>query len=259
MAFGAMEAILPTPTAPASLTDAHEAGFDGLELDVAGPDPGDDPLWTPVGRDRIRRRARDLGVDLPSICLGFLNDGGLTADDPDVRADARAAIRRGIDAAAAIGADVVLVPFFADAAIETTSHRERVVAGIDRVAASARAADVTLALETTLSGADDRDLLERIDSPAVGAYYDVGNAITYGHDPVEDVLALGEHVVRVHFKDREAGEGHRIGEGAVDFEACVDALEDVGYDDWIVLETASPDDPLADAATNLERARRLLE
>lgn len=266
MNIGAMESTLPSK-APESVTEAADAGFDGLELDVAGPDPGDDPVWDPASRDRIRRRAAELDLEIPSICLGFLNRGGLTADDPDVRADARTAIRRSVDAAAALDAGVVLVPFFGDATIETDRHRDRVVDGLRRVADSAEAAGVTLALENARSGAVNRELLERIDSPAVGTYYDVGNAIAYGLDPVDDVRTLGEHVARVHVKDWDAGGGDDedgvgscpIGEGRVDFEGCLDALAEIGYDDWIVLETASPNEPMADAETNLNRTRELLE
>lgn len=258
MQFGAMETILPTK-APDSVTDAHEAGFDALELDVAGPDPGDDPLWDPAARDRIRRQAAALDVELPSICLGFLNHGGPTADDPDVRADARASIRRAIDAASAIDAEAILVPFFGEAEIETDRHRDRVVESIQRVADSAEAAGITIALENTLSGEANRELLERIDSPVVGTYYDVGNAIAYGLDPVEDILTLGDEMVRLHVKDRDADGGCPIGEGEVDFEGCVDALETVGYDDWVVLETAAPNDPVSDAATNLRKTREYFE
>lgn len=258
MQFGAMETILPTK-APESVTDAHETGFAGLELDVAGPDPGDDPIWDPVARDRIRRRAATLGVELPSVCLGFLNRGGPTADDPDVRADARASIRRAVDAAAAVGADAILVPFFADAEIETDRHRDRVVENIRRVAESAEAAGITLALENTLSGAANRELLDRIDSPAVGTYYDVGNAVAYGLDPVEDILALGDEMVRLHVKGRDADGACPVGDGEVDLEGCVEALETVGYDDWVVLETSAPNDPLSDAQANLRRTRAYFE
>jgi len=140
------------------------------------------------------------------------------------RADARASIRRAVDAATAIGADAVLVPFFGDATIETDRHRDRVVEGVGRVADSAEAAGVTLALENTLSGAANSALLDRIGSPVVGVYYDVGNAIAYDLDPAEDLLTLGADVARVHVKDWGADGSCPIGEGEVDFEGCIDAL-----------------------------------
>jgi sugar phosphate isomerase/epimerase len=252
-----METRLPTK-APDSIDDAVEAGYGGLELGVDGPDPGDDPLWTPESRTRIRRRARERGVEIPSICLGFLNRGGLTSDAPDVRADARAVILRAIDAAAAVGADDILVPFFGDGEIETETHENRVVEGISAVADAAAAADVTLALENTLSAAENLDLLERIDSPAVAHYYDVGNATALGYDPTAEIRDLGDHIAAVHYKDRDETGSYMIGEGGVDFDACTEALQGIGYDGWVVLETASPGEQLGDATENGERAREFV-
>ena len=258
MRLAAMETILPTK-APDSINDSLDAGFEGLELNVAGPDPADDPIWSPSNRNRIRCRSAELGIEIPSICLGYLNGGGVTHDDPDVRADARASILRAIDASAALGADTILVPFFGDMMIESDREKDRLVAGIGAVATAAEAADITLALENTLSGEENVDLCERIDSPAVGVYYDVGNAIVYGIDAVDDIYALEEHLARVHFKDYTEDGSRMIGEGDVDFPACVEALADVGYDDWIVLETTSGEDQVADAAENRERSAEYLD
>lgn len=257
MQLAAMETILPTK-APDSINDTLEAGFAGLELNVAGPDPGDDPIWSPANRNRIRCRSADLDIEIPSICLGYLNGGGVTHEDPDVRADARASILRAIDAAASLGADTILVPFFGDMMIESDREKDRLVGGISAVATAAEAADITLALENTLSGSQNVELCNRIDSPAVGVYYDVGNAIVYGLDPVEDIYALEDHLARVHFKDWDEENPQMIGEGIVDFPACVVALEDVGYDGWIVLETTHADDPIADAAENRKRSATYL-
>lgn len=258
MRIGAMESILPTK-APDSIDDSHEAGFEGLELNVAGPDPGDDPIWTAEERTRIRRRAAELDHEVPSLCLGFLNGGGLTMDDPDIRADARHVILRAIDAAAALGAENILVPFFGTGEIETDEHFDRVIGGISRVADAAEAAGVTLAIENTLPAAENVELVDAIDSPAVAHYYDVGNAFALGYDPVEEIETLGERISQVHFKDRDGdGESYMLGEGAVDFAGCVDALESIDYDGWVVLETTSPGDPVEDAATNRAFTERVL-
>lgn len=229
------------------------------EACFSGPDPGDDTLWDPIVRDRIRRQVAALDVELPSFCFGYLNRGGPTAADPDVRADVRASLRRAIDAAAEINTEVILVPFIGDAEIETDRHRDCVVESIQRVADSAEAAGITLVLENTLSGEANLELLERIDSPAVGTYYDVGNAIAYDLDPVEDILTLCDDMVRLHINDRDADGACPIGEGAVNFEWCVDAIEMVGYDNWLVLETALPNHPLSDTATNLRKTQEYFE
>jgi sugar phosphate isomerase/epimerase len=259
MHFGAMENVFTT-TAPDSIDDAADAGYDGIELVFHGPDPAEEPLWTPDGRDRARRRARERGIEIASICLGFLNAGGLTSDDPETRSMARDAVRRAPDAAAALDADAVLVPFFGSAEITEAEEEDRLVEGITAVADAAEATDVTLALENTLSAAKNQELLDAIDSPSVGCYYDVGNSHSFGNDPAAEIRDLGEDVARIHFKDRSRdAESFMLGEGPVDFDAVREAIDDIGYDDWIVLETPAPEDPVEDARKNLAFARSVFE
>lgn len=259
MRIGAMEGILPSE-APDALDEAGEIGFDGVELDVGGPDPGDDPLWTAEGRAELLDRAEATGVEIPSVCLGFLNDGNVTSDDPETRADAKDAMERAAEATADLGAEAILVPFFWRAEIETEAHKERVIEGMREVAPAAEEAGVTFALENTISAEENREILEAIDSPAVGFYYDTGNHTHQGYDPAHEIPHLGSLMTRIHFKDRSAdGDGRMLGEGAVDFEAVRGALAEIGYDEWVVLETASPGDQLEDAAANLDFSRALFE
>ena len=60
----------------------------------------------------------------------------------------------------------------------------------------------------------------------------------------------------MHIKEREAD---LLGEGIVPITACLSALRDLGYDDWLVLETAPTADPEAAASHNLRYLQRLLE
>jgi hexulose-6-phosphate isomerase len=264
MKFGAIEIMLPSK-APEALEEAAEAGFDGFEYYVDGPDPGDDPIWTPSGRARVRRRTAGLGIAVPSVCLGYFNDRAwLTDDDPDVRADTRNALLRAVDVAASFDAEVIQVPFFGPAEITTEAHKNRVVEGVGAVAEDAAAAGVTLAIENTLPASENIELLERIDSPAVEHYYDVGNATALGYDAPSELEELGSRTAVVHIKDRLAdgdtpyAHGTMLGDGDVDFEAVADALDAVGFEGWLVLETASSGDQQSDAVANLEYARRVL-
>lgn len=253
---------------------AAEIGFDGVELvvpdgihrvdddegmvlDLDGIDLRADEVWSPEGRARVREAAAEHDVALPSVCPSYLNcRPGLASPDPDERAAVAADLEALIEAAADLGADTILTPFFYEAEIDGEADRERVVEGIRDLAPLAEEAGVTLALETSLPPETDRTMLDAIDSPAVGVYYDVGNSTWFGYDPAREFEIVGEEIAMMHVKDGLEGSGDAmLGAGEVDFAAFADALEGLGYDGWLVLETVHRESPVADAATNLSFLR----
>jgi L-ribulose-5-phosphate 3-epimerase len=74
----------------------------------------------------------------------------------------------------------------------------------------------------------------------MAATVDTGWWATQGYDPARAIEELGEHVVHVHLKDvRAVGEPHETcpwGEGIVDVEACVRALQRIGYAGALTIE-----------------------
>jgi sugar phosphate isomerase/epimerase len=98
--------------------------------------------------------------------------------------------------------------------------------------------------------------MDRAKSPAVLVYYDVGNSTVNGHEVVEEIRWLGrERICEVHLKDNP----HFMGQGSIDFPAIVDALADMRFARWAVLETSSPTKALeADLRKNLEFTRGLI-
>jgi sugar phosphate isomerase/epimerase len=93
-----------------------------------------------------------------------------------------------------------------------------------------------------------QDLRSRIDSTAMGLNYDVGHFFCVS-DPLGDSIeTLGEQSDHVHVEDIAASRVHHHlipGDGAIDFREVFDALQRVGYDDWITVElypfVADPD------------------
>jgi sugar phosphate isomerase/epimerase len=86
-------------------------------------------------------------------------------------------------------------------------------------------------------------------------YYDVGNARNLiDVDPVAELKLYGhQRLCQVHVKDK----GY-LGEGRVDFPGIHSALREIGYKDYIVLETSSPSrDIEADTKRNLEYLKSL--
>jgi sugar phosphate isomerase/epimerase len=97
---------------------------------------------------------------------------------------------------------------------------------------------VTLCFEGSLAAPAVLGLAERAGSPAFGVTFDLANPIVAGLDPPQEARALAPLIRRVHVKDTRERRGDcRPGEGRVDFAACAGALDEIGYDGWLVLET----------------------
>jgi sugar phosphate isomerase/epimerase len=236
---------------------AAAAGYEGIELDISR-EAEQHPLFSEAGLVALKAELARTGLAVPSICLGALNTFGFKSADPAERGRASALIRRGVALAGTLGAGAVLVPFFGSSRLESADEVGRVVDGMRGVASAAEDAGVTLAVENTLPAPENVALVAAVGSPAVRIYYDTGNALAAGYDPVAEVRALGPALARVHFKDFRPGQGGvMMGQGEVDFPAVVRELEAQGYRDWVVLEAASPNDPVEDARANLAFTRAL--
>lgn len=84
-------------------------------------------------------------------------------------------------------------------------------------------------------------MLDKVgDLPRVGVCVDTGWFGTQGYDAPQAIEELGERVLHVHLKDvLHEGEPHdtcRWGDGIVDIEGCVRALERIGYAGAISVE-----------------------
>lgn len=93
------------------------------------------------------------------------------------------------------------------------------------------------------TGAETARFLARVDSPALQAVWDPGNAFFAGENPYPDgYQAIRNYVKHVHVKDAELlANGSRrfvvVGEGEIDYAGHFKALKQDGYDGFISLET----------------------
>ncbi|HEX2035006.1 MAG TPA: sugar phosphate isomerase/epimerase family protein [Chloroflexota bacterium] len=256
MPFGVMDAVLRRGP-EAAVIAAGELGFDGVEVTL-GRDYAANPVWSAEGRRAVKAAARAAGVEVPSVCLGVLNQGGF-ANDAATRARARDLIKETVEVAADLGAKVILVPFFGEGTIKDERGIEQTIEDAAACAPVAAAAGVVLGLETTLRAAELRRIVSAVDSPAVRVYFDAGNAVWLGYDPAAEVRDLAGLIAQVHIKDTERQPGDRmLGEGRVDFGAVAGALREQGYQGYFVLETTAGGDPAWSARQNLAYIRQLL-
>jgi sugar phosphate isomerase/epimerase len=227
---------------------AREAGLDGVECCLrTGYE--DDALWTLDGARRVRDAAADAGLDLPSLSLLILNQGGF-AGDGATRERARSVVRHGIDVAHALGARTILLPFFGAGKIAGDAALGQVVEDLSGLAPAAAAAGVRLGIESTLPAATVLGAVRQIGSPAVTVYFDVANAVWLGYDPVAEIetLAAAGELPQIHVKDIVESPGDAApGEGRVPYPDVAAALTRAGYDGYLVFETRPTDEPAAAA------------
>jgi len=248
------------PDLETAFTMGRELGFDGLEILFVELEYQKEILWTREGVRQLRRLAEATGLELPSCCAGRYNRRGFVNPDPAVREECVEIMLRLIDTCTDAGMDNILVAFFGDHEIRTEQHKDLVVEALKRCAPKAESRGITLALEGTVPVEDFMAIIERVDSEALGIYYDVGNAQWLGYDIAAELRTARDLVAQVHIKDRTtSGENVPLGEGAVDFRVVADTLHEIGYEDYLVLETPGGDDRRAFAERHLAFIRQFVE
>jgi sugar phosphate isomerase/epimerase len=101
--------------------------------------------------------------------------------------------------------------------------------------------------------------LDRVDSDSVACNFDAGHFFCVEEDPAELVEKLGVHSPHYHLEDIPADRTHvhtQLGEGGIDIDGFLGALEDDGYDDFVTVElypyADSPTEAAAGAMAYLE-------
>src|SRR5256714_1155112 len=103
------------------------------------------------------------------------------------------------------------------------------------------------------------ELMQHLDSPAVGLNFDIGHAYCVKDDPATTIPRLAKYIRHFHLEDIAATRVHHHlipGEGAIDFAAALRAIRAVGYDGWVTVElypyVADPDAAAARALRHVQ-------
>ncbi|HIQ04865.1 MAG TPA: sugar phosphate isomerase/epimerase [Anaerolineae bacterium] len=223
------------------ITAAQEYGYDGVELRGSGAYTGHVSTdMAPADRAALRQRFADAGVLIVSVTaytrLAQLDQAELAAN-LDI-------LRRYVDLAADLGAPVIRTY---GGRLQSGFSREQanqVLAGALRQAGEyAASCGVTIALETHddfSAGAAVSAVLEQVESPAVGALWDILHPWRVS-EPVEETLRLlASRTVHVHLRDAvRTDEGTQtvfLGEGEIPVRRIMEELIAGGYEGAFVME-----------------------
>ncbi len=230
---------------------AKQAGYEGVELVLS--EAGSLHMNTSEAElSSLGRQISDLGLSVCSVGAWNLWEYNLAGQDEKAASHAQDIIKKQIDCAQALGADTVLVvpgwvgTNFAPGITSYEAAYDNAQQRLSALAPYAAKAGVSMGVENVwnkflLSPLELKRFLDEIDSPYVGAYFDVGNIIYIGY-PDQWIRILGKkHIKKIHFSDargEQAGLGMFVDllAGDVDFHGVMKALRDIGYDDWVTVE-----------------------
>ena len=243
----------PAGTLKESFLLAKDAGFEGVE--VALDEAAGEITLTSTEQEllEVKKQAEDAGIQLYSVASGLYWSYWLNSDDAAERQKAQDIVKKQLETAAALGCESILVipgtvnaEFAAPGRVidyETTYRRS--LEALLQLKDYAEACKVEIALENVwnkflLSPMEMRDFIDKIGSPYVGSYLDIGNVLANGF-PEHWITTLAHRIKKVHFKDyrMEAGGLHGFVDllaGDVNYPAVTKALEAVGYDGWVSAE-----------------------
>ncbi len=234
-----------------ALALAKSLGFEGVEVSLGRkPVDGKLPLANAELQAQYRAGSKQHGLPIASTCLDILHVNYLKSDKLGQKwlADA-------IPITKQLNTRVMLMPFFGKGALQTQAEKDYVGDVLRELAPQAGKARIALALENTISAEDNARIMERSRSKAVQVFYDVGNALNAGFDPVKEIRWLGKgRIAQIHLKDRDY-----LGQGKIDFTEVLRAIDDIGYEGFADLETSSPSGSVEnDMRRNLAFVRDLI-
>jgi L-ribulose-5-phosphate 3-epimerase len=232
--------------------EAKKAGFDAVEVCLS--EKGDVSLeTTEKSAKAVVQAAADAGVEIASVACGLFWGKSLTDNDEPVRREAIAIARHLINVGAWLNAGAVLiipgaVDVFFDPTAQVVDYHsvlERAESAIAALLPQAEETQIALAIENVwnkflVGPYEMREFIDHFDSPWLGAYFDVGNAMLTGY-PEHWIRMLGRRIKRVHFKDFRRAVGTVEGfvdllSGDVNWPEVVRALNEIGYDGPVTAE-----------------------
>ncbi len=218
-----------------------ELGFDGVEMGS----PND------LAPEEVVAASRAAELPIHGVVDMVHWNKTLSDPDPAIREEGLEGLRTALQDAAAYGAStVLLVPAVV---LENVSYDDawtRSQAEIRKVLPEARSLGVRIAIENVwnnflMSPLEFARYVDEFESDWIGAYFDIGNAVTFGW-PEHWIRILGSRILKLDVKEfsrqkrNEEGmyEGFRVplGEGDVNWPAVRETLANIGYAGWATAE-----------------------
>lgn len=236
------------------LRQLKEMGYDGVEVPIFS---ADEELYRAWGS-----RLDGLGFERTVVTIRTEQDNPISSD-PRIRAAGVDATKRTLDCCHALGAKTLCGPYHSALGLfsgrgPTDDEWKWGVENMRVVAEHAAGADVTLAVEYLnrfetyflTCAADTARFVAEVDHPNCRMMYDTFHSNIEEKNVRNAIRTAAPYTVLVHISENDRS---TPGQGNVRWEETFDALAEVGYDGWMVVEGFGLALPEISAATKIWR------
>jgi L-ribulose-5-phosphate 3-epimerase len=250
------------------LRQAGQAGFDFVEMSI---DDSDERLsrleWDRLTRKSVKDSMESTGIPILSMGLSAHRKYPMGSSSEELRQKGLYILNRAIELASDLGIRIIQLMgydvFYEDSDAGT---RERFLEGLNQGASWACAEQVMLALEnvdveTVDSIEKALHFVQKVNSPWLNLYPDIGNQVAAGYDPIDQLKMAEKYLVGVHIKDALPGEvrGVVFGHGQVPFNKTFKTLSEMGFSGPMVVEMWADLDKTGDPTQAAIEARQFVE
>jgi len=232
------------------LARIREWGFDGVEPFLS--------LDEPVNIPAVRKILDGLGLQR-TTCAVIPREAHLVSPDPEVRKRGAGLLVKFVERSAELGAELICGPLYAGLGVMSGSRRTAeewkwAVEALQKGARRAQEMGITFCIEPLnrfetyfLNTLDDATRLVRdVNSPSFGIHFDTFHANIEEKHPTEALRAAGKAIRHVHISENDRG---IPGTGHNDWRGVLRTLKEIGYKQWMTIESfAQPEPALAAAA-----------
>ncbi|MCD6341705.1 MAG: sugar phosphate isomerase/epimerase [Thaumarchaeota archaeon] len=240
--FGVTSWVWVYPFDPSVIPRVKEIGFDGIEI------PIEDPKL--MNGKEVREILESNQLQCSSLCAVMSEERDPTSTDKALRENAAKYLKFCIDFAVEVGCDIVAGPIYAAVAKFFFEDKEAAwrtsVEVIRDVAKYALDRGVYLGVEplnryeTSMINlmSDAVRYVEDVGVESVKLHFDTYHANIEEKSFAEAIKLAGKNLFHVHSCENDRG---TPGTGHIPWKEIAQALKDIGYDRWLVIETFQPE------------------
>ena len=238
---------------------ASELSLDCIEWVFEAEHALSNPLVAAGGRQEIRRKIHETGVQVRAVCADYFMVHQLSGESRRERAQNVRMLEDVIRWTHDVGGRRVVIPLLENAVLSNRRGRDAAIDSLRSALCVAEYYGVHLALGMDVAGPEYKGFVSSCQSDHILACYDTGNSTARGYWIEQDIETLLPVLDAVHIKDRTiGGRSVMLGDGDANIEAFLRRVIGGGFEGDFVLQTFFGPDFAGDSRENVTYFRTLL-